>query len=81
MNENELIHGVPAHIWNATKVPDIIGTCVFYIVLVTVAITLRLYARITSRAVLWWDDWFALATVVSPGSLLYIVGIYLTLMI
>jgi hypothetical protein len=65
MSDTELINGVPADYWNASKVNILIGGSTFLIILTVFTIALRFYARISSHAPLWWDDWFALATVVS----------------
>jgi hypothetical protein len=65
MSDTELINGFPADYWNASKVHILIAGSIFLIVLTVFTIALRFYARISSRAPLWWDDWFALATVVS----------------
>ncbi|CAI6341040.1 unnamed protein product [Periconia digitata] len=59
----ELINGLPAEYWNESRVDVLIGASTFLIILTVVTIVLRFYARISSRAPLWWDDWFALATV------------------
>lgn len=64
MANSTQINGVPAEVWNETKVPLLIGTCVFLTILTLATIILRFYARLYARADLWWDDWFALATVV-----------------
>jgi hypothetical protein len=72
MGDTELINGVPADFWNETKVPVLIGSCVFLIALTVITIGLRFFARLYSHTPLRWDDWFALATVVSdpPDSML-----------
>lgn len=59
----ELINGLPAQVWNDSQVSDLIAACTFLIILTVLTIGLRFYARLSSRTPLWWDDWFALATV------------------
>jgi hypothetical protein len=61
----ELINGLPAEYWNESRVNILIGASIFLIVITVITIVARFYARISSRTPLWWDDWFALATVVS----------------
>jgi hypothetical protein len=56
MPDTELIHGIPADYWNASKVHILIACSVFLIVFTIFTISLRFYARISSRAPLWWDD-------------------------
>lgn len=41
------------------------GVCVLFIILPLVTVPLRFYARSIAGAGFWWDDWFALAGVVS----------------
>jgi len=45
--------------------PMVYAVCVLFIILPLVTVPLRFYARSISGAGFWWDDWFALAGVVS----------------
>lgn len=63
--DEELIHGVPASFWNESKVTKVLVFDIFMIIIIVLAIGLRLYARYFARIALWWDDYLALASIVS----------------
>ncbi|KAJ5802122.1 uncharacterized protein N7503_004572 [Penicillium pulvis] len=50
----------PGYDPNATRVPVIIGVCVTMIVLAVLATALRIWARVMTKAKLWWDDWLCI---------------------
>lgn len=47
-----------------TKQPMIYGVCVLYVVVDTIAVTLRIYVRKSAKIKLSWDDYFILASLV-----------------
>ena len=65
MSDSTFINGVPAEVWNETKVPLLIGICVFFIVLTVLTIALRFYARRKRRQPFQTDDWLTV-----PGLIL-----------
>jgi hypothetical protein len=50
-----------------TKQPMVYGVCVLYVVVDTIAVGLRLYARKISKTKLLWDDHLIFASLVSTN--------------
>lgn len=54
----------PGYDPNASRVPVIIGVCVTMVVLAILATALRIWARVMTKAKLWWDDWLCIVGLV-----------------
>ena len=52
-------------VYNATRVPNILGAQITLVVLATLSVAFRLLARRMSAAKFWWDDAIIIVAVVS----------------
>ena len=58
---------------NQSRISEVYGGTISLIVLATVLVVARLFARRVSVAKLWWDDYTIIAALVSMGLLIYLV--------
>ena len=60
--------GIDPDFYHESEVSHIIGVGSLYVGVTIVAVGLRFLSRWSVRAGFWWDDWFALVTLVSDPS-------------